>query len=249
MIKIQKLYKKYKNSEKFAVENLSLHINKGEIYGLLGTNGAGKTTVFSIISGLRKSTSGKIEVAGKNVKTELNDIKQITGIVPQEIALFPTLSVYENLRFFGRMYGLKRSEINKRIEYLLKSFQLLSYKKKSIKTLSGGTKRRINLIAGILHNPQILILDEPAAGIDTHTRTQITKYLKQLNKQGITILYTSHYLKEAQEFCHRTGILHEGNLIEEGSPNAIIKKYKTKHLEEAFLKITNFKHEAQLLDK
>ncbi len=124
MIKIQKLYKKYKNSEKFAVENLSLHINKGEIYGLLGTNGAGKTTVFSIISGLRKSTSGKIEVAGKNVKTELNDIKQITGIVPQEIALFPTLSVYENLRFFGRMYGLKRSEINKRIEYLLKSFQI-----------------------------------------------------------------------------------------------------------------------------
>lgn len=241
MIQLKNLYKKYKGADKFAVENLSLHVKEGEIYGLLGTNGAGKTTVFSMICGLRKCTAGDIFIADKNIKHKLSEIKHIIGIVPQDIALFPSLSVYENLRYFGRMYGLSRPETEKRIDNLLTGFQLSTSSHKSVKQLSGGMKRRINLIAGILHRPQMLMLDEPAVGIDAHTRMQIMEHLKTLNQQGTTILYTSHYLKEAQDFCHRTGILREGHLIEEGSPNEIIHKHGCKHLEEAFLKITHFK--------
>lgn len=242
MIVIDSLYKRYRNSRTHALQDVSLHIKTGEIYGLLGTNGAGKTTLFSVICGLRKISKGRIIIDGLDLKNHSAQIKTLIGVVPQDIALFPALSVYENLRFFGRMYGMERRELDERITYLLNDFELTESRDKPVKTRSGGMKRRINLIAGILHRPKILILDEPTVGIDAHTAKQIMQHLKVLNSEGTTILYTSHYLKDAQLFCHRTGILEEGKLIEEGQPDYLIKKYNKNNLEEAFLSITNKKN-------
>jgi ABC-2 type transport system ATP-binding protein len=247
MITLEKLYKRYKGADKYAVENVSLHIAAGEIYGLLGTNGAGKTTIFSMICGLRKISKGGIYLDGKSVKNELSDIKKMIGVVPQDIALFPTLSVYENLRFFGRMYGMKRNELEIRIDRLLSDFNLSDSKRQPVKTRSGGMKRRINLIAGILHRPKILMLDEPAVGIDAHTRLQIMQHLKKLNEQGTTILYTSHYLKEAQDFCRRVGIISEGRLVAEGSPEKLNESYACANLEQTFLEITGVPEPTELI--
>ncbi len=241
MVEIQNVYKKYRNSDRFAVENLSLHIKPGEIFGLLGTNGAGKTTLFSMLSGLFPPTAGDISINGLSIKKDLAKIKKIIGVVPQDIALYPTLSARENLFFFGKMYGLRGQQLKNLIEENLNIFGLSQSGNKKIKTFSGGMKRRINLIAGILHNPKLLLLDEPTVGIDAHLRMEIMQELKKINQNGTGIIYTSHYLEEAEKFCTDIAIIDEGKIISKGKPKDLIQENGSKNLEELFFKLTENK--------
>jgi len=242
MIKIQNISKVYKGSSEAAVKDISLHIPKGEIFGLLGTNGAGKTTIFSMLCGLFPPTIGDIFIKDISVRTQMKEIKKIIGVVPQNIALYPTLSAKENLLFFGKMYGLKGSELKDRVEHCLNIFGLSKFASNKIKTYSGGMKRRINLIAGILHNPELLFLDEPAVGIDAHSRLEIMEQLTKINEKGTTIVYTSHYLEEAEKFCSEIAIIDEGKIITQGKPKDLVKEHDTHNLESLFFQVTNKKH-------
>ena len=242
MVKLENISKIYKGSTEFAVNGISLSINKGEIFGLLGTNGAGKTTVFSMLCGLFPPTSGEIYINNLSVRTQISEIKKIIGIVPQNIALYPTLTAKENLVFFGKMYGLKGKTLYETIENQLNIFGLTNFADKKIKTYSGGMKRRINLIAGILHNPELLLLDEPAVGIDARSRLEIMQELKKINKKGTTIIYTSHYLEEAEKFCSDIAIIEKGKILSKGKPAELIKENKHKNLEDYFFELTGNKN-------
>ncbi|MDP4281177.1 MAG: ABC transporter ATP-binding protein, partial [Bacteroidota bacterium] len=197
IIEIQELTKYYRNSDSPAIDSISLNIFPGEIFGLLGPNGAGKTTTISILCGLFPPTQGKVLIDGLDIRSDLNQIKQIIGVVPQDIALYPTLTARENLTFLGNMYGLKGKFLHDRIDECLSIFGLEKFANRRISVYSGGMKRRVNLIAGLLHRPKIIFLDEPTVGIDVQSRIVILEYLKKLNQEGTTIIYTSHYMEEA----------------------------------------------------
>lgn len=222
IIEIKHLTKYYKGSNTPAIDNMSLDINYGEIYGLLGPNGAGKTTTISILCGLFSPTSGNVFIDGMEYLHSAEKIKNIIGVVPQEIALYPSLTAKENLTFFGHMYGLKGKQLKIRINECLELFGLEKNANRRIKTFSGGMKRRINLIAGILHKPKIIFLDEPTVGIDVQSRNVILKHLREINNEGTTIIYTSHYMEEAENLCSRVAIIDQGQIITEGKPKELI---------------------------
>jgi len=239
IIEIKYLTKFYKGSSIPAIDNISLNINKGEIYGLLGPNGAGKTTTISILCGLFGPTSGSVFIDGMEYQNSSDKIKSIIGVVPQEIALYPSLTAKENLNFFGHMYGLKGKELKNRINECLELFGLEKNANRRIKTFSGGMKRRINIIAGILHKPKIIYLDEPTVGVDVQSRNVILEHLKKINEEGTTIIYTSHYMEEAENFCSRVAIIDKGNILTEGKPKDLINsKEEYTDLESIFLHIT-----------
>lgn len=239
MIEIQQLSKKYKDADVYSVKDLSLNIETGEIFGLLGPNGAGKTTLISLLCSLLKPTSGSFTIDGLSYKNQQRQIKKIIGIVPQEYALYPTLTAYENLVYFGSMYGLKGQALKEKINTYLEILGLADFKDKKITTFSGGMKRRINLIASILHTPKVLFLDEPTVGVDVQSKNAIISYLKELNQQGTTIIYTSHHMNEAQEFCSRVAIIDRGSIISQGVPSQLIAAHDSAHnLEEVFLSLT-----------
>ncbi|SHI61758.1 ABC transporter ATP-binding protein [Pseudozobellia thermophila] len=236
MIEINQLSKKYKGAESFSVHNLDLRIREKEVFGILGPNGAGKTTLISMLSSLLKPTKGSFSINGLNYREHTQQLKQIIGIVPQEYALYPTLTAYENLRYFGSMYGLKGAHLKSKIHDHLEVLGLGPFADKKIKTFSGGMKRRINLIAGILHAPKVLFLDEPTVGVDVQSKNAIIDYLKELNKKGTTILYTSHHLNEAEHFCTRIAIIDLGSIICKGKPSALIDEHvDARNLEDVFL--------------
>lgn len=237
-IQTENLSKKYKNSLYFALDNLSFSVKEGEIYGILGQNGAGKTTLMSILFGSIKPTSGSFRICGMTYENNVPEIRHQIGIVPQEYALYPTLSARENLQYFGSLYKIKPKILNEIIDKSLEKIGLLEVANQKIEYYSGGMKRRINLLAGILHQPKILFLDEPTVGVDVISKNTIIQYLKELNMNGMSILYTSHHLLEAQELCHRVGILSEGKLIEENSPKQLITNTKAHSLEEVFINLT-----------
>ena len=239
MIQIDQLSKKYKGADRYSVVDLSLNVDQGEIFGLLGPNGAGKTTLISMLSSLLKPTSGSFKIDGLDYKTNTNELKQRIGIVPQEYALYPTLTAYENLKYFGSMYGLRGKTFTDDINEQLQLLGLTDFAHKKVKTFSGGMKRRVNLIASILHRPKILFLDEPTVGVDVQSRNVIVEHLKQLNTQGTTIIYTSHHLNEAEQLCDRVAIIDNGSIVCKGKPIDLIKQYKeAKHLEDVFLLVT-----------
>ncbi|MCB2196226.1 MAG: ABC transporter ATP-binding protein [Bacteroidetes bacterium] len=239
VIQVNNLNKKYKNSLEFAVNNLSFTVQKGEIFGLLGPNGAGKTTTINIITGTLKPTSGQVNIANQSIKRNFNTLKQKIGVVPQQIALYPTLNVYNNLLIFGNLYGIKKQILNNNIRKYLKIFGLEHKVKAKVKHLSAGMQRRLNIIAGLLHNPEILILDEPTAGIDVQSKQFIINNLIQLNKAGTTILYTSHYMEEAEKFCSHIAIIDNGNIIIQNKPQNLISQYPDcTNLEDVFIHIT-----------
>ena len=239
IIEIQSLSKKYKNADVFSVNNLSLEINKGEIFGLLGPNGAGKTTLISMLCGLIKPTSGDFSINGYNYANDAHAIKKIMGVVPQEYALYPTLTARENLMYFGSMYGLKGKVLKQKINDSLDYLGLLKFADKKIDTFSGGMKRRINLLAGQLHEPSVLFLDEPTVGVDVHSKAVIIEYLKQVNQSGTTIIYTSHHLAEAQDLCSHIAIIDNGEIMIKGTPQEIIELTHNAHtLEDVFLSLT-----------
>jgi ABC-2 type transport system ATP-binding protein len=215
VIRVRNLVKRY--GELVAVDAVSFEVAKGEIFGLLGPNGAGKTTIISILSCITPPTSGSASVSGIDVVTDSLTARSKIGVVPQEIALYSTLSARDNLMFWGRMYGLRDRTLARRVDELLDVVQLSDRASSRIDTFSGGMKRRINIAAGLLHRPDVLFLDEPTVGIDPQTRRSILDLVKELNAEGLTVLYTTHYLEEAEFLCDRVGIMDEGKMIAVGT--------------------------------
>lgn len=239
IIQIESLSKKYKNAEMYSLNAVSLTINEGEIFGLLGPNGAGKTTLISMLCGLIKPTAGHFTINQLNYTNHSSKIKKIIGVVPQEYALYPTLTARENLQYFGSMYGLKGSFLQEQIIETLDLLGLLKFADKRIETFSGGMKRRVNLIAGILHHPKVLFLDEPTVGVDVQSKNAIIDYLKVLNQKGTTIIYTSHHLAEAEDFCTNIAIIDRGKIYTQGTPSNLIASTKgARNLEDVFISLT-----------
>lgn len=223
----------------YSLNNVSLNINEGQIFGLLGPNGAGKTTLISMLCGLVKPTSGSFTIDGLNYANHSRKIKKIIGVVPQEYALYPTLTARENLHYFGSMYGLKGADLKDKVIEALDLLGLLKFADKPVSTFSGGMKRRVNLIAGILHKPKVLFLDEPTVGVDVHSKTAIIDYLKVLNQNGTTIIYTSHHLAEAEDLCSDIAILDQGQIYAQDTPSALIESVKdARNLEDVFISLT-----------
>lgn len=239
LIDIKNLVKVYPGRVTPAVDDLSLEIKEGEIYGILGPNGAGKTTIISILCNLIAATSGSVTIDGLSLLHHKNKIKKLTGMVFQDIALYDKLTAFENLRYFGTLYGISAKELNERIHYLLTRLGLEKFKNEKTGTFSGGMKRRINLLAGLLHNPKLLFLDEPAVGIDVQSRNVILEFLQELNQQGTTIIYTSHIMEEAQKLCSTVAIIDYGKVVAVSSPSELIRENPDCHsLEDVFLKLT-----------
>jgi ABC-2 type transport system ATP-binding protein len=207
-----------------AVDGVSIEIAAGETYGLLGPNGAGKTTTVSMICGLLDADEGEISVAGVPMAGSSTKAKAFIGYVPQEIALYMDLSGRENLRFFGQLYGLKWSDLTTRVDRVLDVVGLTDRADERVDHYSGGMKRRINIAAGLLHDPKLLILDEPTVGVDPQSRNAILENVSDLANQGVAVLYTTHYMEEAERLCDRVGIIDEGRLIAEGTRRDLVEK-------------------------
>jgi ABC-2 type transport system ATP-binding protein len=215
ILKTENLAKKF--DELIAVKDVSFEINEGEIFSLLGPNGAGKTTTISMLSTLIKPTTGNAWIGGHSVIDAALAVRKIIGVVPQEIALYDTLSARENLLFWGRMYGLSGKYLRSRCDQVLEQVTLTERAKDRVETFSGGMKRRINIAVGLLHKPRIIFMDEPTVGIDPQSRRNILEAVKELNQQGLTVLYTTHYMEEAQELSNRVGIIDRGEMIAAGT--------------------------------
>lgn len=200
-----------------AVDDVSFDIREGEIFSLLGPNGAGKTTTISILSTLLEPTSGDALINGHSIKNNTMGVRKSIGIVPQEIALYDDLTALENLRYWGKLYDLNGPELEQRVAEVLEQIGLTERATDRLKTYSGGMKRRVNIAAGLLHKPKLLFMDEPTVGIDPQSRRMILDTVKQLNEQGMSILYTTHYMEEAQELSDRVGIIDQGKLIAIGT--------------------------------
>jgi ABC-2 type transport system ATP-binding protein len=218
IVEAKSLHKQYKPPDGIvAVKDVSFEIGEGEIFSLLGPNGAGKTTTISMISGLLAPTRGDVLVAGHSIRRDPIKAKRALGIVPDEIALYREISARENLAFWGRMYGLGGQTLKERIAAVIEIVGLADRIDDKVEDFSGGMKRRLNIAAGLLHEPQVLLMDEPTVGIDPQSRRRILDTIKELNGQGLTVLYTTHYMEEAEELSHRIGIIDHGDLIALGS--------------------------------
>ncbi|WP_010252329.1 daunorubicin resistance protein DrrA family ABC transporter ATP-binding protein [Acetivibrio cellulolyticus] len=221
LIEIKNVRKSYGSLN--AVDNVSLNINEGEIFGLLGPNGAGKSTLISILCTLLPPDSGEILVNNHDLKKSSAEIKKVLGLVPQEIALYPTLTARENLMFWGRMYGVGGKLLRERVDEALEMAGLKDRAKEVIESYSGGMKRRINIAAALLHHPKIVIMDEPTVGIDPQSRNHILETVIKLNKEGMTVIYTSHYMEEVEFLCSRIAIMDHGKVIASGSKEDLQK--------------------------
>ena len=240
IIEVRKLVRKFGDLK--AVSGISFAVAQGEIFGFLGPNGAGKSTTISILSTLLNPTSGKALINGFDVVGEMDQVRKSIGIVFQDPSLDDRLTARENLLFHARLYGLNKKEYTKRIEEVLKLVELKDRENSLVKTFSGGMKRRLNLVAGILHEPKILFLDEPTVGVDVQSRNVILEHLKQLNKNGTTIIYTSHYMEEAEQLCSSIAIIDLGEIIIQGKPSELVDHKKGHfNLESVFLHLTGRK--------
>ncbi len=215
IVEVHNLVKRY--GDFTAVDGVSFEIAQGSIFGLLGPNGAGKTTTISMLACLIAPDEGDVLVDGHSVLTDSKAVRRVLGMVPQEIALYPTLTAAENLRFWGQMYGLSGKQLADAVDYGLKMAGLEDRAKSRVETFSGGMKRRINIAAGILHRPRVLLMDEPTVGIDPQSRNHILETVRELNREGMTVLYTSHYMEEVEALCDRIAIVDHGKAIAAGS--------------------------------
>jgi ABC-2 type transport system ATP-binding protein len=220
LIEINGLVKKY--GERVAVQGVSFSIEQGEIFGLLGPNGAGKTTTLSILSTLLSPDEGNVTISGYDLVREAKHIKCLIGSVPQELALYPTLSARDNLAFFGHIYGLQGTNLKERITAVLALVGLRDRASDPVQTFSGGMKRRLNIAAGLIHKPRILFLDEPTVGVDPQSRNFIFEHVERLNEEGMTIIYTTHYMEEAERLCDRVAIMDQGRILALDSTKGLI---------------------------
>ncbi len=237
-VKAEALVHRYSKSTEPALNGCSLTVRRGEFYGLLGPNGAGKTTIIALLSGLLSPESGRILIMGMDFSSHARKIKRITGLVPQDIALYDRLTARENLAFFGKLYGLSGRQLQRRISDCILIAALREHADHRVATFSGGMKRRLNLAAGLINTPEVLFLDEPTVGIDAQSRNLIHTQLLRLNQNGTTILYTTHYMEEAQKLCSRVGIIDSGQLVTEGTPEQLLKQNASADLEALFLHLT-----------
>jgi ABC-2 type transport system ATP-binding protein len=215
------LSKKY--GEFAAVREITFSIAEGQVFGLLGPNGAGKSTTISMLTGLYPPSSGSVRIAGLDAVREVEKVKQIIGVVPQDIALYPSLSARANLRFFGEMYGLSGKDLRARVESVLDYVAMAERANDPIHTYSGGMKRRINLAVGLINNPRVLFLDEPTAGVDPQSRNHIFESVERLNQEeGMTVLYTTHYMEEAERLCQQVAIIDRGQIIAHDTPRNLV---------------------------
>lgn len=221
MLQIEHLSKTFDTIK--AVDDISFEVTEGEIFGFLGPNGAGKTTTISIIAGLLRPDSGKIHINSLDLDGDLKKIKRLMGVVPQEMAFYEELTAKENLLFWGKLYGVRKKELDERVQYYLEKTGLLGRENDALKKYSGGMKRRINLIIGLIHEPKLLLLDEPTIGIDVQTKLNIYQIIKEASSNGTTILYTTHNLQEAEELCHRIAILDLGKILALGTLDELIQ--------------------------
>ena len=221
MIEIKDVTKSYGRHK--VLQNVSFEIMEGELFGLLGPNGAGKSTLIDILTGIQSMDSGEIFINGKSIKTDKVEIRKHLGLVPQDIALLEELNAVDNLEYFGGLYGLAGQELKSQIEKLLEVAGLTDKKKEKVKNYSGGMKRRLNIAVAMLHNPSILILDEPTVGVDAQSRQHIFDYIQSLAEQGTTILYTSHYMEEIETLCKRVFILDLGEEVAYGTKEEVKK--------------------------
>ncbi len=205
-----------------AVDDVSFEIAEGETFGLLGPNGAGKTTSISMIAGLLEPDSGRVTVEGVEISTGSTKGKASIGLVPQELAIYPDLTAVENLVFFGRLYGMNREELARRVDEVLDVIGLTDRRDDLTKEFSGGMKRRLNIGIGLLHRPRMLILDEPTVGVDPQSRNAILESVEQLSSEGMAVLYTTHYMEEAERLCDRVAIIDEGAIQAEGTRRELV---------------------------
>jgi len=220
ILTIENLTKEYKNIK--AVDTINFSVKEGEILGLLGPNGAGKSTTISIISTLFQPTSGTVCYKGTNIGISPKDIQKELGIVPQDIALYQNMNGYENMFFWGHAYGLRGQHLKKRISEVSEIIGISNRLKDKVKTYSGGMKRRLNIGVALLHEPKLLIMDEPTVGIDPQSRNHILETVKKLNENGMTIIYTSHYMEEVEYLCNRIQIMDSGKIIASGTKDELI---------------------------
>jgi len=238
ILALSHISKQYKTSKSKALDKVSISINKSEIMGLLGPNGAGKSTLINIIAGLLTSDEGQIFWKGKEI-TQQHILKSKLGLVPQDIALYPKLTAFENLDFLGTQYRIPKLLRQNRIEEYLKALGLYQERNQLISQYSGGMKRRINLIAGLLHQPELLIMDEPTVGIDIQSKQAIQTFLTKLNSEGMSMLYTSHMMEEAEKLCHQVAIIDNGKILVSDSPkNLITQTEGSQNLEDVFVELT-----------
>ncbi len=207
-----------------AVDNVSLTVEKGELFGLLGPNGAGKSTTIKMIMGLLNPEYGEISVDNMVVHKNSIEVKKLLGFVPQELAIYENMSAIENVSFFGSLYGLRGKELKEKVNEALKFVGLVDRQKEKVKKYSGGMKRRLNIACAIVHQPEIIIMDEPTVGIDPQSRKHILESVRELNRRGSTVIYTSHYMQEVEEMCERIGIIDHGKLIACGKKNELINQ-------------------------
>jgi ABC-2 type transport system ATP-binding protein len=228
MFKVEKLVKRY--GEIRAVDGISFEVRKGELYGLLGPNGAGKTTTMSMLSGLLRPDEGRILFDGTDLAIDPIGVKARLGIVPQETALYETLTARENLRFWGGLYGLAGAALDKAVDRVLDLVGLAGRAKDAVKTYSGGMKRRLNLGLGLVHSPQAVLMDEPTVGIDPQARLNILEAVRNVTASGATVLYTTHYLEEAETLCDRIGIMDHGRILAEGTLEELKRRVGKKEI-------------------
>ena len=239
MIQVRSVSKSFGSID--AIRDMSFSINKGEIFGILGPNGAGKSTIVNILNTLVKPDRGDVIIDGVNINDDGKTIKLIMGVVPQEIALYEELSAYENMMFWGGLYDIPKQQLKTNINLTLEIVDLVNRKNDRIKTFSGGMKRRINIACSLLHNPKILVLDEPTVGVDPQNRNHIFEVIERLHNEGITIIYTTHYMEEAERFCDKIAIIDVGRIIALGTLKELREISDTKDL--LTIKLADFNSE------
>ncbi|HET7577965.1 MAG TPA: ABC transporter ATP-binding protein [Bacillales bacterium] len=226
VVNVQHLKKSY--GKKQALQDVTFSVQSGTCFGLLGPNGAGKSTTMKILTGLVDPDDGTAHVLGLDAVKKRNVIRRQVGYVPQSITLYEKLSAYDNLKFFGEMYGVRGTELEHRIDEILKQTGLMDRKRDAIATFSGGMKRRINMAAAMLHRPKLLILDEPTVGIDPQSRNHIFEMIRTLKAEGVTIIYSTHYMEEVETLCDHLAIIDQGKVITQGNLKELLDRYSNK---------------------
>jgi ABC-2 type transport system ATP-binding protein len=247
IIQVSDLTKHY--GEILAVDHINFEIAKGEVFGFLGPNGAGKTTTIRMLTGLSKPTSGNASILGFDIHSEITSIKKFIGVVPEISNLYDELSGFDNLLFMAQLYGVSRTQRRKRVEELLRTFRLYERKDSLFRTFSRGMKRALTIAAALIHNPQVLFLDEPTVGLDVVAARSLRNLISNLRQKEITIFLTTHYLEEADLLCDRVAILVKGRILAIDTPQILKDKTNKKSLEEAFMKITGLEPEVMAIEK
>jgi ABC-2 type transport system ATP-binding protein len=238
-IVVKNLVKKFDDIT--AVDDLSFEVKPGELFGLLGPNGAGKTTTIKMLVGLHKVTSGTAQVSKFDIKKQMNKIREIIGVTPQEPAFFPYLTGRENVELFGNLHGMSKQQLKQRTDELLELVGLVEGATRRAGKYSGGMIRRISLVMSLINDPDIAFLDEPTVAMDPQSRRAVWNFIKKLKTQGKTVILTTHYIEEAEVLCDRVGIIDHGKLIALDTPKALMETHKAKNLEEVFINLTGRK--------